>query len=171
MKAVEKDNCVCLSGGKAENFPSKYFHVAYDRESQEKGTGETPGQLVQLSSGFWFHLVMVSDLYPQVFQRPSSDMSEWRVSTLYQDKTPVCLWAPQPDLAEFQWYWGPCDSCWEGNSELSLHDGQDILPTVLSDCKQKMSQEYPLKVLPVYVFLNVNSTLRTDFISFPFSAA
>lgn len=32
-----------------------------------------------------------------------------------------------------------------------------------SDCNQELSQEYLLKVLPICVFLNVNSTFTTDF--------
>lgn len=76
IKAIEKDNCVCLGGRKGENFPTKYLHVAYDRESQERAIGDSTSQLVLLSVGSWFHLVVVSDLYPWVFQRPSSAMSE-----------------------------------------------------------------------------------------------
>lgn len=171
IKAIEKDNYVCLGGRKGETSLTKYLHVAYDREPQERGVGESPGQLILLSLGSCFHLVMVSDLYLWVFQRPSSDISEWRVSLLFQDKVPVFLLAPSLNLAEFQCFRGLCDSCWEGNSELSLHDGQDVLTKLFSDCKQKQSHEYLLKVLLICVFLKVNSTFRAVFISFPFSAA
>lgn len=96
----DKSNCkryVCVSIWEERRkgiFPPNICTWLMTQSHREAQIGDSASQLAVLSLGSWFLLVILSDLYSWVFQRASSYLSEWWVSTLFQDKASICLWAP-----------------------------------------------------------------------------